>query len=150
MGIYVWISRRTLLDRVLKLNPDKQLALGADCRKVGPRAGGLRLQGFSAAAVYCAQPQPGATMPMTNVEVYEAGKRMDELIETVMQGTEVTITHFGEPVAVVGMRRMAGETPADTLEETPPPWVKEAIAEMIDKALEQIRGRLDTPLWRLN
>lgn len=89
-------------------------------------------------------------MPMTNVEVYEAGQHMDELIETVMQGTEVTITYFGRPVAVVGMHRMADETPAEPPEEAPPAWVKDAIAEMIDKALEQLRGQLDPPSWRLN
>lgn len=81
-------------------------------------------------------------MPMTNVEVHEAEQRMEELIDTVMGGQEVVITYFGEPVAFLGLRRF--------VQEEPPPWIRAAMTEVIEKALEQLRGHLDPPQWLLN
>jgi antitoxin (DNA-binding transcriptional repressor) of toxin-antitoxin stability system len=81
-------------------------------------------------------------MPMTNVEVHEAEQRMEELIDTVLHGQEVVITHFGEPVAVLGVHRL--------VQEDPPAWVRAAMAKVIDEALEHLRGQLVPPSWRLN
>jgi antitoxin (DNA-binding transcriptional repressor) of toxin-antitoxin stability system len=81
-------------------------------------------------------------MQMTSVEVHEARQRMKELIDTVLSGHEVVFTHLGEPVGVMGLRRFG--------QEEPPPWIRSAMTEVIEDALERLRGHLDLPPWRLN
>ncbi|HEX2207081.1 MAG TPA: hypothetical protein VHG93_05325 [Longimicrobium sp.] len=80
-------------------------------------------------------------MPLT-VDVRETQDRMEAMVDAVLQGEEVLITHLGEPVGVLGMHSPAGEEP--------PPGLRAVMLEVFGKAMEHIRDRLDPPLWRMN
>lgn len=79
-------------------------------------------------------------MPMTTVEVHDAQQRMQELIDAVLAGQDVVFTYFGEPVGAVGLERF--------VQGKPPAWVRDAVTEIIENALKQLRGHLDPPPWR--
>ncbi|HEX6367622.1 MAG TPA: hypothetical protein VF006_01740 [Longimicrobium sp.] len=81
-------------------------------------------------------------MQMTTIEVHEAGEHMDTLIDTVLHGGEVVLTHFGEPVASVHLRHTAPEAPEA--------WLRATVVDVLDYTLKRLRGELDPPSWCLN
>lgn len=81
-------------------------------------------------------------MQMTTIEVQEAGEHMDTLIDTVLHGGEVVLTHFGEPVASVHMRHAFPEAPEG--------WLRAKVIDVLDYTLKRLRGQLDPPSWHLN
>jgi antitoxin (DNA-binding transcriptional repressor) of toxin-antitoxin stability system len=76
------------------------------------------------------------------VEVQEAGAHMDTLIDAVMVGGEVVLTHCGEPVASVHLHHAAPEAPESRLRAT--------VVDVLDETLRHLRDRLDPPMWLLN
>jgi antitoxin (DNA-binding transcriptional repressor) of toxin-antitoxin stability system len=76
------------------------------------------------------------------VEFQEAEANKDTLIDAVMRGGEVVLTHLGEPVASVHLYHAAPEAPRARLRAT--------VVDVLDKTLEHLRGHLDPPTWLLN
>ncbi|MBW3571241.1 MAG: hypothetical protein KY467_09050 [Gemmatimonadetes bacterium] len=79
---------------------------------------------------------------MITVEVHEAGAHMDALIDAVLRGGEVVMTHCGEPVASVHLR---GRSPDASLA-----WLRATVVDVLDETLKHLRGHLDLPAWLLN
>lgn len=67
---------------------------------------------------------------------------MDALIDAVMLGGEVVMTHCGEPVASVHLR--AGSP------DEPQAWIRATVVDVLDETLKLLRGRLTPPAWILN
>lgn len=81
-------------------------------------------------------------MQLTTVEVNEAEEHMNVLIDTVLYGGEVVLTHFGEPVASVQMRHRSPDAPEGDLRNT--------VVGVLDETLQILRLQLDPPAWLLN
>jgi antitoxin (DNA-binding transcriptional repressor) of toxin-antitoxin stability system len=81
-------------------------------------------------------------MQMITVEVDEAAEHMDALIDTVLVGGEVVMTHRGDPVVSIYLR---GRSP-DASED----WLRATAVELFEETLNHLRGRLDPPDWLLN
>jgi antitoxin (DNA-binding transcriptional repressor) of toxin-antitoxin stability system len=81
-------------------------------------------------------------MQMITVEVDEAAEHMDALIDTVLVGGEVVMTHCGEPVVSIYLRGRWQTASKDRLRAT-------AVA-LFEETLNYLRGRLDPPEWLLN
>ena len=69
-------------------------------------------------------------MPMMTLEVREVEDRMEEVIDAVLQGREVSITHFGEVVAVCRLH--------DPARLAPRTWLESAVLKGFDRLLEQL------------
>jgi antitoxin (DNA-binding transcriptional repressor) of toxin-antitoxin stability system len=70
-------------------------------------------------------------MPMMTLEVREVENRMKEVIDTILQGHEVSITHFGEVVAVCRLHDPACLAPRT--------WLESAMLKGFDELLERLR-----------
>lgn len=81
-------------------------------------------------------------MQLTTVEVNQAEEHMNVLIDAVLHGGEVVLTHFGEPVASVQMRYRSPDAPLAELRAT--------VVKALDDTLNHLRVRLDPPAWLLN
>lgn len=79
---------------------------------------------------------------IVTVEIKEAGEHMDALTDAVMRGGEVVMTHCGEPVAGVHLRRKSPDVPEALLRAT--------VVDVLDETLKHLRWRLDLPAWILN
>ncbi len=77
-------------------------------------------------------------MHAITVEVHEAGKRLPELTDAVLQGQDVLITFFGEPVALASLHHVAGEEP--------PAGLRDAVLALLDGAVRHLRDRLSDPV----
>ncbi|HEU4885367.1 MAG TPA: hypothetical protein VFT45_24175 [Longimicrobium sp.] len=81
-------------------------------------------------------------MRMTTVEVHEAEAHIEILIDTVLYGGEVVLTHLGEPVASVHLRHRSPEAPQELLRST--------VVDVLDETLNQLREHFAPPAWLLN
>jgi hypothetical protein len=73
-------------------------------------------------------------MPSITIEVQEAEERLQELTNAVLQGQDVWITHYGEPVAVASLQHMTGEEP--------PAGLRDAVLALLDASVRHLRDCL--------
>ena len=81
-------------------------------------------------------------MPKITVEVHEAGARLPELTDAVLQGQDVLITFFGEPVALASLHHLPGEQP--------PAGLRDAVLALLEGAVNHLRERLQADPLCLN
>ena len=72
-------------------------------------------------------------MPEITVELEEAGERLNELADAVIQGQKVSITRGGESIALATLEHMTGEEP--------PPDVKPVVVAILQAAVNHLRKR---------
>lgn len=81
-------------------------------------------------------------MTSMTVEVREAGERLHELADAVLQGCDVWITDRGEPVALATLEYLA--------DAGPPPGLRQAVLALIEGAVNHLRRRPQPHPWFLN
>jgi hypothetical protein len=81
-------------------------------------------------------------MQSITVEVRDAGERLQELTDAVLQGQDVWITYYGEPVAHASLQHVTGEGP--------PPGLRIAVLALLDGAVRHLRNRYRVNPWCLN
>lgn len=81
-------------------------------------------------------------MRMITIEIHQIGARKNELADAVMQGEEVVITHFGEPVAMTLIH--------PRMHSDPPVWLRAALLDLFEVTLQRLLGHERLPSWLLN
>lgn len=81
-------------------------------------------------------------MPMTTIEVREIGDRLNELLDAVLQGREVVVTHFGQVVA-----RCRLYDPARVASRS---WLESVMREGFDELRDHLGECGDARSCRLN
>lgn len=81
-------------------------------------------------------------MSMITIEVHEVGDRLNELLDAVLQGREVVVTHFGEVVARCRLH--------DPGQVAPRSWLETVMREGFDELRDHLRDHGDVRPFRLN
>lgn len=76
------------------------------------------------------------------IELQEAGERLQEMTEAVLQGREVWITDQGEPVALATMEYAT--------DEGPPAGARQVVLATLEAALNHLRKRGHPQPWCRN
>lgn len=76
------------------------------------------------------------------IEVEEAAERLHELTDAVLQGHNVWITEYGEPIAVATLQHAEGEEA--------PAGLREAVLALLEGAVRHLRDRRPPQPWCLN
>ncbi|HEV3052688.1 MAG TPA: hypothetical protein VGX50_20410 [Longimicrobium sp.] len=78
-------------------------------------------------------------MPEITVELEEAGERLSELADAVIQGQRVSITRGGESIALATLEHLTGQEP--------PPGVKPVVVAVLQAAVNHLRKRPQSQPW---
>lgn len=79
---------------------------------------------------------------MITVEIHEARVHLDTLIDAVLRGAEVVMTHLGEPVASVHL--------LDASPDASPAFLRASLLDVVDETLKHLRGCPVPAPWLLN
>lgn len=78
-------------------------------------------------------------MPEITVELEDAGDRLSELADAVIQGQRVSITRGGESIALAALENVTGEEP--------PPGIEQVVVAVLQATVNHLRKRLQSQPW---
>lgn len=81
-------------------------------------------------------------MPEIEVEVEEAGERLQELADAVIQGQKVWIMSDGEPAALATLEYLT--------DAGPPPGLRRVVLATLEAAVNHVRKRPQSQPWCMN
>jgi antitoxin (DNA-binding transcriptional repressor) of toxin-antitoxin stability system len=76
------------------------------------------------------------------VELSEARERMQDVVDAVMQGREIVVTHLGEPLAMLVLHGTPGGAPRA--------WLEGVVREGFDTVAQRLCDPERLPSWILN